>query len=177
MSVFKKFLVLAAFAGTALLTSASYTSAVTLQGGATASITAKISFERPVSAIKHSDITFGEMYPRRDDKISMDPDGNMSIDGKGDVLSVGRPSVITIGDTREQILNFVPMNYTLGSGISSLKAHCAFGHALRGDCSERPISGKQKNALYIGMDMTVSDGLALGETDKEPSFDMSIVYQ
>jgi hypothetical protein len=171
MSVFGKFLLLAALAGTALLTFASQTSATTT------AIKAKISFERAIVAIKHSDVTFGEMSPRQDDRISLDTEGNMSIDGKGDVVSTGRPSVIMIGDAREQIMNFVPSNYTFGSGIGALRAHCSFNHTLRGDCTQSPIFGKQENALYIGMDMTISDGLTLGDDGKKPSFDMSIVYQ
>jgi hypothetical protein len=104
----------------------------------------------------------------------MGTDGNVHLSGKGEILSpFGHPSVIQLGDTRNHVMNFVPGNYVPGEGITALQAHCAI---VGGDCN-LPVFGKKENTLFIGMDLTMGDGPAAVDNNKQPSFDMSVVYQ
>ena len=144
---------------------------------ATINVKANISFERAINFGKRSDVIFGEVQAQPNDKITMDTAGNMRLDGKGEVLApYGRPSVMTIGDSRGQIMNFLPANYRLGSGIRSLQAHCVLKGTENGDCDNVPIYGKRETTVFIGMDITVADALSSADAAR-PSFDMSIVYQ
>jgi len=142
-------------------------------------VKANISFERVIIAIgQKADVTFGEVQTRPNDKVMLDPAGNMRLEGKGELLSpYGRPSVITIGDSRGQILNFLLDNYRQGGGISSLQAHCALKGAENAACDTRPVIGKLENTLFIGMDMAVGDEITPVDNKAVPSFDMSVVYQ
>ncbi len=142
-------------------------------------VTAHISFERAIVAIgKEPDITFGDVQTRPNDKIMLDTAGNMRLEGKGEVLApYGRPGVITIGDSRGQILNFVTGNYRQGGGMASLRARCALKGAEDVACDTRPVLGERENTLFIGMDMAVGDEITPVDNKTMPSFDMSVVYQ
>jgi hypothetical protein len=145
----------------------------------TVDVKAHISFERAIIAVgTEPDITFGDVQPRPNDRVMLDTAGNMRLEGKGEVLApYGRPGVITIGDSRGQILNFLPDNYRQGGGMSSLHARCALKGAENVACDTRPVIGKLENTLFIGMDMTVEDGITPVDNKTIPSFDMSVVYQ
>ena len=169
MSELRKHLMLSALTGLVLLGFAGDTSAGTVD------VKANIAFERVILLNKHSDVTFGGMQIRSNDQISMGADGNIRLTGKGEVLTpFGSPSVVTLGDSRDQILNFSTGNYTPGQGITSLRAHCTVKGSL-GDCDRTPIFGLKENTLFIGMDLTIGDGA--GTDAHPPSFDMSVVYQ
>jgi hypothetical protein len=150
----------------------------TAAGNATVNVTANMSFERVIAVGKESDVTFGDVQTRPNDKVMLDTAGNMRLEGKGEVLApYGRPGVITIGDSRDQILNFLFDNYRHGGGISSLHAQCALKGAENGGCDTLPVSGKPETTLFIGIDMTASDGITPVDNKTVPSFDMSVVYQ
>jgi hypothetical protein len=167
-----KYLALAAVTGLLLQAFVSEASAATIN------VKANISFERAIAVGKESDVTFGDVQTRPNDKVMLDTAGNMRLEGKGEVLAPnGRPSVITIGDSRGQILNFLTDNYSQGGGISSLYAHCALKGAESVACDTRPVSGARENTLFIGMDITVEDGKTPVDNKTTPSFDMSVVYQ
>jgi len=167
-----KYLALAAVAGLMLRGLVSDTSAAPIN------VKANISFERAIAVGKESDVTFGDVQTRPNDKVMLDTAGNMRLEGRGEVLApYGHPSVITIGDSRDQILNFLPDNYHQGGGISSLYAHCALKGAENVACDTRPVSGERENTLFIGMDITVEDGITPVDNKTTPSFDMSVVYQ
>jgi hypothetical protein len=145
---------------------------------ATVNVTAHMSFERAIAISKESDVTFGDVQTRPSDKVMLDTAGNMRLEGKGEVLApYGRPSVITIGDSRGQILNFLSGNYRAGGAISSLHARCALKGSETMSCDMLPVSGKLENTLFIGVDMTVGDGITPVDNKTIPSFDMSVVYQ
>ncbi|MEZ0223633.1 MAG: hypothetical protein ACAH83_03700 [Alphaproteobacteria bacterium] len=172
MQALHKSMMLAAMAGLVLLACVSDTSASTV------AVQTRISFERAITAHKQSDVTFGGLQGRANDQVSMGADGAMRLSGKGEVLSpFGNPSVINIGDSRSQIMNFSPGNYAPGQGISSLKAHCVVKGTDNASCDSTPLFGKKENTLFIGMDMTLSDTPTPVDNDKPPSFDMSVVYQ
>jgi hypothetical protein len=143
-------------------------------------VEARVSFVQPIQVGKQSDVTFGELQTRPRDRVSLDADGNMRLHGTGELLAPsGRPGVINLGDARNQVLNFVPGNYATGQGIASLQAHCIVeGNAETGDCDSLPIFVNQRSTLFIGMDMTVADGIATTFDNRAaPSFDLAIVYQ
>lgn len=172
MSALHKSLMLTAMAGLVLLGFSADTSASVVP------LQAKISFERVITANKKSDITFGGLQGRPNDQVSMGADGAMHLSGKGEVLSpFGHPSVITLGDARDHVMNFVPGNYMPGQGISSLKAHCTVQGTDHASCDSTPLFGKQQNTLFIGMDMTLSDTPTVVDNAAPPSFDMSVIYQ
>jgi len=177
-----KYLALAAVAGLMLPGFVSSTATInaraTASGSATVNVTANISFERDITAGTESDVTFGDVQTRPNDKVMLDTAGNMRLEGKGEVLApYGRPGVITIGDSRDQILNFHLDNYSQGGGISSLHAHCALKGAENAACDTSPVSGELENTLFIGVDMTVGHGITPVDNKTVPSFDMSVVYQ
>lgn len=181
---FGKYLAFAAVAGLMLPGFASGNPAATINAGATASgsatvnVTANMSFERDITVGKESDVTFAGDQPGPNDKVMPVAAGNMLLEGKGEVLApYGRPGVITIGDSRGQILNFLSGNYRPGGGISSLRAHCALKGAENAACDTRPVSGERENTLFIGVDMTMTDGITPVDNKTVPSFDMSVVYQ
>jgi hypothetical protein len=148
------------------------------EASATVNVTAHMSFERAITAGTESDVTFGDMQTRPGDKVMPDAAGNMRLEGKGEVLApYGRPGVITIGDARGQILNFLSGNYRPGGGLSSLHARCVLKSVDNAACDASPVSGKQNNTLFIGVDMTVGDGITRVDNKTIPSFDMSVVYQ
>ena len=150
----------------------------TAAGNATVNVTANMSFERDITVGKESDVTFGGDQPGPNDKVMLNAAGNMLLLGKNEALGpFGRPGVITIGDSRGQILNFLSGNYRPGGGISSLYAHCALKGAENVACDTRPVSGERENTLFIGVDMTVEDGITPVDNETIPSFDMSVVYQ
>jgi len=138
-----------------------------------------ITFVQPSTASKVSDVSLGEFNPRGNDRISLSTDGILSVIGDGgDTKSQGQPSVIKINNTRDSVVNFVPTNYRPSSGIDSMQAHCSL-QAGGSTCIGSSVSGGVPRTLYIGMDMTVADGVELQPegSKKRPSFDMSIVYQ
>jgi hypothetical protein len=164
---------LALLAGLVLGTFASDTSSASM-----VPVQANISFQSVISAHKQSDVTFGGLQARPNDMVSLMPDGAMRLNGKGEVLSpFGSPSVIELGDSRDHVMNFVPGNYTPGQGIAALKANCIVKGAGRASCDSTPLYGKKENTLYIGMDVTVADDNFSIDNSKQPSFDMSVVYQ
>lgn len=172
MSALHKSVMLAAMAALVLLTFSADTSATSVP------VQANISFERVITAHKQSDITFGGLQGRPHDQVSMGADGAMRLLGNGEVLTpFGHPSVITLGDSRENIMNFVPSNYMPGQGITSLKARCVVKGTDNASCDSTPLFGKKESTLFIGMDMTLSDAPALVDNDTPPSFDMSVIYQ
>jgi hypothetical protein len=69
------------------------------------------------------------------------------------------------------------MFHRQGGGISPLHAHCALKGAENVACDTHPVIGKLENTLFIGMDMTVEDGITPVDNKTIPSFDMSVVYQ
>jgi hypothetical protein len=147
-------------------------------GGATVNVTANMSFERDITVGTKSDAAFGGDQPGPNDKVMLNAAGNMPLEGKGEVLGpFGRPGVITIGDSRGQILNFLLGDHRPAGGISSLHARCALKGADNTACDTSPVSGKLENTLFIGMDMTVEDGITPVDNKTIPSFDMSVVYQ
>ena len=142
-------------------------------------VQAMITFVQPSTASKLSDVSMGNFSPRGNDRISLSTDGIVSVRGTGgDTTSQGQPSVMKINNTRDSIVNFVPTNYRPSSGIGSMQAHCSL-QAGGSTCMGSSVSGGVARTLYIGMDMTVSNGVELQPEDskKRPSFDMSIVYQ
>ncbi len=150
----------------------------TASANATVNITANMSFERDITVSVASDLTFVGAQTGPNDKVMPDAAGNMLLDGKDETLGpYGRPGVITIGDSRGQILNFLLGNYRPAGGISSLHARCALKGAENAACDTRPVSGERENTLFIGMNMAVEDGIAPVDNKSIPSFDMSIVYQ
>jgi hypothetical protein len=180
----RKYLALAAVVSLMLPGFVFDTSAATInaennsEASATVNVTAHISFERAIAVGKESDVTFGDVQTRPNDKVMLDTAGNMRLEGRGEVLApYGRPSVITIGDSRDQILNFQLDNYSQGGGISPLHAHCALKGIENAACDTSPVAGKRENTLFIGMDMTVTDGITPVDNKTIPSFDMSVVYQ
>ncbi|TAL27851.1 MAG: hypothetical protein EPN97_16195 [Alphaproteobacteria bacterium] len=172
MPALRKSLMLAAMAGLVLLACVSDTSASTV------AVQANISFDRVIAAHKKSDITFGGLNARPNDQVSLGADGTMRLLGNGEVLSpFGHPSVITLGDTRDYVMNFVPGNYVPGQGISSLKARCVVKGTDHATCDSTPLYGQKESTLFIGMDMTLSDSPAVVDNAAPPSFDMSVIYQ
>lgn len=172
MPAFHKSMMLAAMAGLVLMACVSDTSATSVP------IQAQISFDRVIKAHKKSDITFGGLQGRPNDQVSLGTDGSMHLQGKGEVLTpFGHPSIISLGDTRDYVMNFVPGNYLPGQGITSLKARCVVDGPERTSCDSTPLFGKKENTLFIGMDMTLSDTPTPVDNAKPPSFDMSVVYQ
>ena len=155
-----KYLALAAVVSLMLPGFVSDTSAATINanaaatGSATVNVTAQISFARDITVGMESDVTFGDV-----------------------LAPYGGHSVITIGDSRGQILNFLSGNYRPGGGISSLHARCVLKGVENVDCEARPVSGERENTLFIGVDMRLEDGRAPVDNKTIPSFDMSIVYQ
>jgi hypothetical protein len=138
---------------------------------------ANIAFEQSIDLHKASDVTFGGLQVRPNDKVSMTADGNMRLSGSGEILKpFGSPSVITLGDARNHMLNFATSNYTPGQGITALKAHCTV-QGSGDDCSSVPLFGTKQSTLFIGMDMTIGDGLFPPGSAASPSFDMSVIYQ
>src|SRR5258708_38626059 len=100
-----KSLMLSALSGLILLAFAADTSATIMP------VKTNIAFEHVITMNKRSDITFGGVQTRPNDLVSMGADGNMRLLGKGEVLNpFGSPSVITIGDARNQMLNFTTGN-------------------------------------------------------------------
>ena len=147
-------------------------------GSATVNVTAHMSFERDITASTESDVTFGGAQPGPNDKVMLDTAGNMLFEGKDEVLGpYGRPGVITIGDSRGQILNFLSGNYRPGGGISPLHARCVLKGVENATCDTSPVSGERENTLFIGVDMTLEDGITPVDNKTIPSFDMSVVYQ
>lgn len=170
MPSLQKYIMLCASAGLMMMSFVGDTSASTM------GMNAKISFVRVVTLNKHSDVTFGSLQPRPNDKLSVGTDGNLRLVGNGDVLSTsGSPSIISLGDTRDTVMNFIPGNYVAGQGITSLQAHCVLKNNLGADCASHPMYGQKESTLLIGMDVTVGD-LSAAPT-QSPSFDMSVVYQ
>jgi hypothetical protein len=179
-----KYLALAAIASLMLPGFASGNPAATINakatatGSATVNVKAHISFERVIIVGTESEATFGGSQTGPNDKVMLNAAGNMPLEGRDEVLgSYGRPGVITIGDSRGQILNFVPDNYHPGGGMSSLQVHCALKGTENAACDTSPVPGKQQNTLFIGVDMTVGDGITRVDNKAVPSFDMSVVYQ
>jgi len=172
-----KYLGIATVAGLMLPCFVSDTCATTIGTKSTIAVKANIAFAQAADLAKQSDITVGVVRAQPNDRITIDHSGATRLQGKGAVLSPsGHPSVIKIGDARNQTLNFLTDNYTPGGGISALRAHCTLKGTGDADCDTLPISGKKENILFIGMDMTIGD--SLNSDDKtSPSFDMSIVYQ
>jgi len=123
-------------------------------GNATVNVTANMSFERDITVGMESDVAFGDV-----------------------LAPYGGHSVITIGDSRGQILNFLSGNYRPGGGILSLHARCVLNGVDNAACDTSPVAGKQKNTLFIGVDMTAGDGITPVDNKTLPSFDMSVVYQ
>jgi hypothetical protein len=139
----------------------------TVSGGATATVTANISFARDTTVAKQSDATVGD-----------DQAGTSGKNGEGEALGFyGRPSVIIIGDSRGQILNFLSDNYRPGGGISSFNAYCVLKGAENIACDKGPVAGKLENTLLINVGMTAADGIMPVDNKTLPSFDMSVVYQ
>ena len=64
-----------------------------------------------------------------------------------------------------------------GGGISSVHARCVLKGAENAACEARPVSGERENTLFIGVDMTVEDGITPVDNKTIPSFDMSVVFQ
>lgn len=179
-----KYLAFAAAAGLMLPGLASGNPAATINanaaasGSATVNVTANMSFERDITVGTKSDATFGGDQPGPNDKVMPDAAGNMLLLGKNEALGpFGRPGVITIGDSRGQILNFLSGNYRPSGGISPPHARCALKGVENAACDTSPVAGKQKNTLFIGVDMTVEDGITPVDNKTIPSFDMSVVYQ
>ncbi len=171
MQALQKLMTLTAVAGLVLFACASDTSAnMTL-------VQANIAFDQSIDLHKNSDITFGGFQARPNDKVSMGADGNMKLSGSGEILKpFGSPSVITLGDARNHMLNFIPGNYTPGSGITSLKAHCTV-KGTNQDCASVPLFGTKQSTVLVGMDMTIGDGMLSLDGAAAPSFDMSVIYQ
>ena len=145
-------------------------------GSATVNVTAHMSFESVITAGTKSDAAFGGDQPGPN--IMPGAAGNRLLEGKNGILSpYGRPGVIIIGDTRGQILNFLPDNYRPGGGISFLHVRCVLKGVDNAACDTSPVSGKRENTLFIGVDMTVEDGITPVDNETIPSFDMSVVYQ
>jgi hypothetical protein len=173
-----KYLALAAVAAVMLRGLVSDTSAATVNGNSSVSVVASISFDRVIAIGKESDVSFGDLQSRSNDRVMLDSEGNMRLGSAGGVIfSVGRPGVITIGDSRDQVLNFLHDNYRQGGNILSLDAHCVLKSAASLDCDQTPISGKRENTLFIGMDITVGSVAGPVDNKTEPSFDISVVYQ
>jgi hypothetical protein len=148
----------------------------TATGRATVNVTTNISFERDIVVGTESDATFGGDQPGPN--IMPGAAGNRLLEGKNGILSpYGRPGVITIGDARGQILNFLSDNYRPGGGISPLHARCVLKGVENATCDTSPVSGERENTLFIGVDMTLEDGITPVDNKTIPSFDMSVVYQ
>jgi hypothetical protein len=150
----------------------------TVNTKATVNVVANISFERVIAVGTESDATFGGAQTGPNDKFMLDAAGNMLHEGRDDVLGpYGRPGVITIGDSRGQILNFLSSNYHPGGGMSSLHVRCVLKGVDNAACDTSPVIGKLENTLFIGVDMTMTDGIAPVDNKTTSSFDMSVVYQ
>jgi hypothetical protein len=153
------------------------TCATTIGTKSTISVKANIAFAEAADLAKQSDVTAGVVLAQANDCITVDNYGATRLQGKGTVLDPnGHPSVIKIGDARNQTLNFLIGNYTPGAGISALRAHCTLTGSKDVDCDTLPIYGTKEDTLFIGMDMTIGDSLN-SDNKMPPSFDMSIVYQ
>jgi hypothetical protein len=179
-----KYIALAAAAGLMLPGFASGNPAATINanaaatGSAAVNVIAKMSFERDITAGTKSEATFGGAPIEPNDKVMLGAAGNMLLEGKGEALGpFGRPGVITIGDSRGQILNFVSGNYHASGGILSLHAHCVLKGVENAACDTSPVAGKRENTLFIGVEMTLDDGITPVDNKTIPSFDMSVVYQ
>ncbi|MEZ0260432.1 MAG: hypothetical protein ACAH80_05440 [Alphaproteobacteria bacterium] len=141
-------------------------------------VNAHITFVQPSTATKLSDVSMGHLRGQGYDQISLGTDGILRASGRaGEVQGQGQPSVIKISNTRDSVINFVSSNYRGGDGIGAMRAQCSL-QAGGKNCMDAPVGGGART-LYIGMDMTVTDGVGLhtGASLKQPSFDMSIVYQ
>ena len=82
-----KFLAFAAVASLMLPGFVPDTSAATINGNTTVNLKANISFERAIAIGKESDVTFGDVQTRPNDKVMLDTAGNMRLEGKGEVLA------------------------------------------------------------------------------------------
>lgn len=177
MRAFSRTLIVAGFTGLLLMTAAPGSSTAFQPS---ARVYAKISFVQPTTASKLSDVLMGDLRGQGYEQISLGTDGKLRASGKGgDVSGYGQPSVIKFNNTRDSIVNFVPTNYRPGGGIGAMQAQCALQASGGQSCMTGSLSGGGSRTLYIGMDMTVADGVGLeqGSASKQPSFDMSIVYQ
>lgn len=148
------------------------------QSARPASIDAHISFETAIDAGKDADVAFAGVQTRPADKVTLEPSGSMRLQGHGVLLrAYGQPAIVTFGDTRGEIINVLPGNYTLVPGIASLQARCRIKGVEENDCETLPISGKKENTLFIGMDLTAGDGSISIDNAAKPAFDISIVFQ
>jgi hypothetical protein len=173
----EKCLRIATVAGLMLPCFVTDTCATTIGTKSTIAVKANIAFAQAADLAKQSDITVGVVRAQPNDRITVDNYGATSLQGKGAVLDPnGHPSVIKIGDARNQTLNFLTDNYTPGGDIAALRAHCTLKGSGNADCDTLPIYGKKDDVLLIGMDMTIGDSLS-SDDKTAPSFDMSIVYQ
>jgi hypothetical protein len=135
-------------------------------------------FRKAIAVGTESDATFGGAQTGPNDKFMQDAVGNRLHEGRDEVLGPhGRPGVITIGDSRGEILNFLSGNYHPGGGMSSLHVRCVLKDVDNAACDTGPVIGKLENTLIIGVDMTMTDGLAPVDNKTTSSFDMSVVYQ
>jgi len=177
MRAFSRTLIVAACTGLLLMTAA--------PGSSTAfqvstRVHAHISFVQPSTASKVSDVSMGDLRGRGYEQVSLATDGTLRATGRrGDVVRQGQPSVIKFNNTRDSMVNFVPTNYRPGGGVGAMQAQCALQATGGQDCMAAPVGGGAARTLYIGMDITVADSVGLQQEApvKQPSFDMSIVYQ
>jgi hypothetical protein len=173
-----KYLLIAAVASLMLPCFVSDTGATTIGTRSTIAVKANISFAQVADVAKQSDVTVGVVTVQPRDRIMIDNYGAAWLEGKDAVFDpTGHPSMISIGDARNQTLNVVTDNYTPGDGISALRAHCTLKGTENANCDALPFYGKKENALFIGMEMTVADGVTAVDNSTSPSFDMSVVYQ
>lgn len=143
-------------------------------------VQAMIKFVQPATASKISDVSMGDWRAQGSEKVSLATDGTLQVSGRsGGTTGYGQPSVIKFSKTRDTMVNFLPTNYQTGRGIDTMSARCALQASGGQSCMSMPFAGSGARTLYIGIDMTVADSVVSeqGSSTKQPSFDMSIVYQ
>jgi len=174
MRLLKKVFVLTVAAGVFFPGFQRFSSAAAVQ------MSALIGFVNPLSVSNRSDVRFGGIHPEPHDQVVMDTTGKIKITGTGTVESAdGQPGSISITDSNDQSVNFLPGNYRYGGSVGALKAICALNgnHADEKDCALLPpVTGMNKKTLDIGMDMTMA-GAAASSQSVPSSFDISAVYQ
>ena len=162
-------------------------------GAATQTVTASIGFVTPGVVNKTSDISFPPLLPNTGDAstmVFMDTYGKTWAQ-QGDVLrgGQGRAGVITVEDSRSQLINLLTGNMQLNQGLASSNVICSMHTTFDDNCKHMlaPAMGDKadKKTVYLGMNVLVKDSRndrkaaddSFTVADASSSIDVTVVYQ